>query len=123
MKTCIASVFFLIVYSSGICRAQTVEVSSFQHAVRWLSESNFPNYIQEKDAQDSVMSVVQQCLRQQYHAEVIHLPGAIDYRYINGPREMNHFCMILLSQALLNHGHYRILRILFLYVVWKVRLA
>jgi len=84
MRACIASVFFLIVYSFGICRAQTVEVTSFQHAVRWLSESNFPNYIQEKDALDSVMSVVQQCLQQQYHAEVIHLPAAIDYRYING---------------------------------------
>jgi len=82
MRTCIVCLLLFIVYTPGSCHAQTVEVTSFQHAVRWLSESNFPNYVQEKDAQDSVMSVVQQCLRQQYHAEVIRLPPTINYRYI-----------------------------------------
>jgi len=83
MRTCIVSFFLFIVNFPGACHAQNVEVTSFQHAVRWVSESNFPNYLQEKDAQDSVLSTVEQCLRQQYHAEIIHLPATIDYRYIS----------------------------------------
>ena len=83
MRICIASFFLFIIYSSGVCQGQSVEVTSFQHVLRWLSESNFPNYMQEKDAQDSVLSAVTQCLRLRYHAEAIHLPADIDYRYIN----------------------------------------
>jgi len=83
MRTSIVSLFLFIINSPGACYAQTVEVASFQHAVRWVSESNFPNYLQEKDAQDSVLSTVEQCLKQQYHAETIHLPAVIDYRYIS----------------------------------------
>ena len=83
MRIYIASLFLFIIYSSGVCQGQSVEVTSFQHVLRWLSESNFPNYMQEKDAQDSVLSAVTQCLRQRYHTEAIHLPADIDYRYIN----------------------------------------
>ena len=74
----ILCVYRLIVYS------QEVHVSSIQHVVRWVSESNFPNYTSDLRVQEKMRNATAVALQKKFKAETILLPERVDYKYISG---------------------------------------
>ena len=75
--------FFLSVSHLNI-PAQTVNLSSFQHTQRWVSEYNFPVYTNEKNVQDSIFAFTSSSLKNKLNAKQVNLPEKIEYDYIGG---------------------------------------
>lgn len=74
----------LLVFITGTSIAQEARVRTFKHTVRWLNESNFPNYFIEKNTQDSIYSDVRKNLEKALKVANVELPGKVDYKMISG---------------------------------------
>jgi hypothetical protein len=64
--------------------AQKAQVITFKHTVRWLNESNFPNYFIEKNTHDSIYSDVRKHLKKVLNFTEIDLPDKVEYKIISG---------------------------------------
>lgn len=82
MKLYLVALSLLLI--SGISVAQEARVRTFKHTVRWLNESNFPNYFIEKNTRDSVYADVRKNLEKVLKVANVELPGKVDYKIIAG---------------------------------------
>lgn len=64
--------------------AQEVQVVTFTHTLRWLNESNFPNYFLLSDLRDSVKADIKRNMIQQFNATNVGFPEKVGYQIITG---------------------------------------
>jgi hypothetical protein len=64
--------------------AQEANVITFNHTLRWLNESNFPNYFIEKNTRDSIYSDVRKNLEKILNVTEVELPEKVEYKIIAG---------------------------------------
>lgn len=79
-------IFSLIIFCIlNLCSAsQEVNVTSIQHVVRWVSESNFPNYTWDLRVQEQMLNATAKALQKKYKTESVLLPERVEYKYISG---------------------------------------
>jgi hypothetical protein len=73
---------FLFVLHCVLPKAQEVNVNSFQHVVRWVSEANLPRYITDETVQEEVLSHCSGLLRDRFKVEKVNMPSKVDVQYI-----------------------------------------
>ena len=76
--------FSLFMFSISFSFSQEARVSTFKHTLRWLDESNFPNYFLLSDLRDSINGDIQRALIRQYNVSKVSLPDKVDYKIITG---------------------------------------
>lgn len=64
--------------------SQEMHVSSIQHVVRWVSESNFPNYTWDLRVQEVMRNATSEALQKKFNTDAVFLPERIEYKYISG---------------------------------------
>lgn len=64
--------------------AQEVQVVTFTHTMRWLNESNFPNYFLLPDLRDSVKADIKRNMIQQFSVTNVRFPEKVGYQIITG---------------------------------------
>lgn len=82
MKASIITLSLMLI--TGLLVAQEAHVTTFKHTVRWLNESNFPNYFIEKNTRDSIYSDVKKHLKKVLNFTQIDLPDKVEYKIISG---------------------------------------
>jgi hypothetical protein len=80
----ISIITFSLILITRLLVAQEAHVISFKHTVRWLNESNFPNYFIEKNTRDSIYADVRKNLQKVLNATEVELPGKVEYKIISG---------------------------------------
>lgn len=74
----------LLMFVTWTLAAQDARVRTFKHTVRWLNESNFPNYFIEKNTRDSVYSDIRKNLEKALKVTTIEMPEKVYYKVIYG---------------------------------------
>ncbi|MBA2330502.1 MAG: hypothetical protein H0V91_12900 [Flavisolibacter sp.] len=64
--------------------SQEIHVSSIQHVVRWVSESNFPNYTWDLRVQEVMRNATSEALQKKFNTDAVFLPERVEYKYISG---------------------------------------
>jgi len=64
--------------------AQEAKIVTFKHTVRWLNESNFPNYFIEMNTRDSIYADVRKNLEKVLNVTEVELPEKVEYKIIAG---------------------------------------
>lgn len=82
MKVTIITLSLML--STGLLFAQKAQVITFRHTVRWLNESNFPNYFIERNTHDSIYADVRKNLKKILNVTEVELPGKVEYKIISG---------------------------------------
>ncbi len=82
MKASIITLSLMLI--TGLLVAQEAHVITFKHTVRWLNESNFPNYFIERNTHDSIYADVRKNLKKVLNVNEIDLPDKVDYKIISG---------------------------------------
>jgi hypothetical protein len=78
------SLLVIICFISLLSAAQDIHVSSIQHVVRWVSETNFPDYTTDLRVQEVMRNATAEALKRIYKVESIQLPARVEYKYISG---------------------------------------
>lgn len=82
MRT-IVILFFAVV--SGIkIQAQSTQVVQLEHSLRWASESNFPNFLEDRTVKETLLDEIGDRLASKLNVTDIVFPGDIQYRMISG---------------------------------------
>lgn len=76
-------VLFSLPMSNPDAVAQALQVTSFQHELRWLDESQFPPLVKDDAVASAVMKAAARLLQQKLNATSYSLPPQIDYRKID----------------------------------------
>lgn len=82
MKRFLIAVSLLLI--TQLLVAQEARVRTFKHTVRWLNESNFPNYFIDRSTRDSVYADVRKNLGKVLKVGSVELPAKVDYKMISG---------------------------------------
>lgn len=77
-------IVLLLLFITGALAAQDARVRTFKHTVRWLNETNFPNYFIEKNTRDSVFADLRKNLEKALKVSNVELPEKVDYKVIYG---------------------------------------
>jgi len=64
--------------------SQEMHVSSIQHVVRWVSESNFPDYTRDLRVQEVILNATAEALQKKFKTKTVLLPERVEYKYISG---------------------------------------
>jgi hypothetical protein len=64
--------------------SQEMHVSSIQHVVRWVSESNFPDYTRDLRVQEVILNATAEALQKIFKTGTVLLPERVEYKYISG---------------------------------------
>ena len=93
--------YSFILFQPVLAIAQDAQVNTFKHTIRWLNESNFPNYFQIPGIRDSVNSNIKQDLKRQFMVQNVTFPDKVEYRIITGfgnPKNIPSFNKMKLSK-------------------------
>ena len=74
----------IVMVSFNTTYGQDASVVTFKHTIRWLEESNFPNYFLNPEVRDSINTQIKADLIHQFRFSNINFPDNIDYRNIKG---------------------------------------
>ena len=74
----------IVMVSFNTTYGQDASVVTFKHTIRWLEESNFPNYFLNPEVRDSINTQIKADLIHQFRFSNINFPEKIDYRNIKG---------------------------------------
>ena len=64
--------------------SQDANVVTFNHTIRWLNESNFPNYFLITEIRDSINNLIHKKLTQKFGIRNVAFPEIVDYNIITG---------------------------------------
>jgi hypothetical protein len=62
---------------------QTAHVAQLEHSLRWQTESNFPNYLDNPHFEKTLISEIDQRLKQRLGCNGVNFPDHFDYRLIS----------------------------------------
>lgn len=79
----ITAILFLLIFPTLIF-AQDTRVVTFNHTLRWETESKFPNYFLIRQVCDSIFSGIKQDLMLKLNVPDVSFPGKVEYRIITG---------------------------------------
>jgi hypothetical protein len=79
----ITSILFLLIFPALIV-AQETRVVTFNHTLRWETESKFPNYFLIRQVRDSIFSGIKKDLIQKLNVADVSFPDKVEYRIITG---------------------------------------
>jgi len=80
MKYRLAIFIFLLLPS--FLSAEEARVVSFKHTLRWLTESNFPNYFQDPQVLDSIQKDITEDLQLKLNVSGVTFPGRVEFKFI-----------------------------------------
>ena len=80
-KSLVCLLFF---FHPIICSSQDAHVLTFNHSLRWLNESNFPNYFLIPEIRDSTNNLICKALAQKLNIEMVTFPEKVEYNIITG---------------------------------------
>ena len=63
--------------------AQTAKIVQLDHSLRWLSEKNFPNYLDEPEVEEKIIFRIDSALKQKIEVEQIEFPAHFKYKLIS----------------------------------------
>lgn len=102
MKKILLASFFLLPFF-GV-DAQPVEISSFQHVVRWVYESNFPPFVIHENVSDILVKAAAGEAAKHFNTISVDRLPSIEYRYIRGFGKAE----IKNPQSFENDNHYHV---------------
>jgi len=79
----ITAIVFLLVFPSSLF-AQDTRVVTFNHTLRWETESKFPNYFLIRQVRDSIFNDIKQDLKLKLNVPDVSFPDKVEYRIITG---------------------------------------
>jgi len=79
----IAAILFLLIFPVFV-GAQETRVVTFNHTLRWETESKFPNYFLIRQVRDSIFSDIRQDLILKLNVADVSFPDKVEYRIITG---------------------------------------
>ena len=82
MRSILLYVVFL--FQPWVIMAQEARIITFNHTLRWLTETSFPNYFLLRDVRDTINADIQKYLVQQFNVTNVTFPDKVDYHIING---------------------------------------
>ena len=77
------SILLFIVFSSFLANAQVVNITSFQHTMRWLDEVRFPPYITQQNVKDSILQAVAAEAGKHFNNIEVIKPQQLEYKTID----------------------------------------
>ena len=77
-------IFFLILLRPIAGFSQEGHVVTFSHTIRWLNESNFPNYFLITEIKDSINDLINKKLTQKLGIKNVTFPEKVEYNIITG---------------------------------------
>ena len=77
-------IIFLFLFQPIAGFSQEAHVATFNHTIRWLNESNFPNYFLMPEIKDSINNLIVKDLIQKFGIKRIIFPEKVDYNIITG---------------------------------------
>jgi hypothetical protein len=79
MKTVFSTLLFFTLYTVN---AQTINITSFQHTLRWLDEGSFPPYVTRENVKDALMDAAASGLSNHFKGIVVNKPSMVEYKNI-----------------------------------------
>jgi hypothetical protein len=79
MKTVFSALLFFTLYTVN---AQTINITSFQHTLRWLDEGSFPPYVTRENVKDALMNAAASGLSNHFNSIVVNKPSTVEYKNI-----------------------------------------
>lgn len=76
--------FFIVGLSSHCAHAQSAKVVQLEHSLRWASELNFPNFLNDTQVEQSLLDEIGDRVSSQVEVTDIAFPAHFDYRLIGG---------------------------------------
>jgi hypothetical protein len=77
-------IYLIVTFHPVLTIAQDARVITFTHTIRWLNESNFPNYFLLPEVRDTITANIQRILIQQYKVANVSFPKKVEYHIITG---------------------------------------
>ena len=77
-------VCLVMLFHPIFCSSQDTHVLTFNHSLRWLNESNFPNYFLIPEIRDSINNHISKALTQKFNVERVIFPENVEYNIITG---------------------------------------
>ena len=74
----------ILMFAFNTTYGQDASVITFKHTIRWLEESDFPNYFLNPEVRDSIKTQIKADLIHQFKFSNINFPDKIEYRNIKG---------------------------------------
>jgi hypothetical protein len=81
MKWILQSIFMVAFNLSSF--AQNATITQLEHSLRWLTESNFPSYIQDPMIEQMIIETVEEKIKHKLNVTKVEAPDHIDYRLIS----------------------------------------
>lgn len=74
----------LLIAMSFVAYGQEAEIVVFRHDLRWVDETNFPNYFLIEDIKDSIFEATHEEIAKYLNLKEIKFPENVSYEIING---------------------------------------
>lgn len=71
------------VFLPSFLAAEEARVVSFKHTLRWLTESNFPNYFEDPQVLDSIRKDLTEDLKLKLDVSGVTFPGRVEFKFIS----------------------------------------
>ena len=75
-------IFVALILVCSTLYAQKVNITSFQHTIRWVDENGFVSYPNKADIEDSIFSITSNELSKRFNCKVVNRPTHIEFRNI-----------------------------------------
>lgn len=75
---------FILMFAIDAAFGQDARVVTFKHAIRWLSESDFPNYFLNEEIRNSINENLKAGLKYQFNFKNVTIPDQVEYRNFTG---------------------------------------
>lgn len=75
--------FVLFVFVSYTAKPQNINITSFQHSLRWLDEGSFPPYVNNDSIKKELLEITADAISHHFNLTVLQKPSTIEYRLIN----------------------------------------
>ncbi|HSN61768.1 MAG TPA: hypothetical protein VLR49_12590, partial [Ferruginibacter sp.] len=79
MKTVFSTILFFTLF---IANAQTINITSFQHTIRWLDENSFPPYVTNANVKDALLNAAASGLSNHFKSIIVTKPSTVEYKNI-----------------------------------------
>lgn len=79
MKTVFFAALFFSFY---VVSAQNINITSFQHSIRWLDEGSFPPYVKSDSVKDALLNAAASGLSNHFNSIVVTKPSTVEYKNI-----------------------------------------
>ena len=78
----IATILFIL-FVPAFIYSQDARVVTFNHTLRWQTESQIPNYFLVRQVRDSIFNDIKQSLTAKLNVADVAFPNEVKYRFID----------------------------------------